>query len=79
MDLLYSNLPSLVSDSSFNITSVTYQVANTIMYPFASLLVVGALAVQNVFGFPSLLAFKDKRHSEIVKRSVDTFLTTEEP
>lgn len=81
MDFLLSNLPSsLISTTSLNLTAVSINtVADTIMYPFASLLVVGALAVQTVFGFPSLQAFMDKRHSEIVKRSVDSFLVTEEP
>lgn len=80
MDLLLYNIPSLIPTTSLNFTTVAIStVADTIMYPVTSLLVVGALALQTVFGFPSLQAFKDKRHSEIVKRSVDSFLTTEQP
>lgn len=47
------------------------------MHAFSSLFVLGAYAVQVVFGRPD--DARAKRNSEILKRSVDSFIVTETP
>ncbi|KAL3421898.1 glycosyl hydrolase family 15 [Phlyctema vagabunda] len=71
---LFSSSASLSSFSNFTLSSL----AEPVMYSFASLLMVGSLALQAVFAFPSPSQL-EQRETELLKRSVDSFIATERP
>lgn len=74
MDLLQSPLiSSLIPSSNF-----TLVVSHPIMFSLSSLLMVGSLALQAVFGLPDPSRVQE-REAELLRRSVDSFITTESP
>lgn len=76
MDILQSCLISTITPSgNFSLTSV---VSQPIMHSLSSLLMVGSLALQVVFGLPDPSRVKE-REAELLKRSVDSFVATESP
>lgn len=72
---LLSVLTSINSLDTFNNT-LLLQAVQPIMHTFAPLLLVGSLALQTIFAFPSRV---EQRNAEILKRSVDSFIATESP
>jgi glucoamylase len=76
MDLAQSPLFSSLTSSSNS--SLISTISQPIMYSFASLIVLGCLALQAVFGFPDPSRVKE-REAVVLKRSVDSFIATESP
>ena len=76
MDIFSSTfVSSLIPSTPFNLTTIITQ---PIMYSFASLWVVGGLAIHAVLCLPDPSRVKE-REAEILKRSVDSFIATESP
>jgi glucoamylase len=73
MDSLHSSLlSSLTPAYIFNFTIIV----QTMMYSLPSLLLVSNLALHSIFAHPSRVVGRD---AELLKGSVDTFITTESP
>ncbi|RAL65286.1 hypothetical protein DID88_000854 [Monilinia fructigena] len=74
---ILSALTSINSISNFNSTLVLHAV-QPIMHTFTPLLLVGSLALQTIFAFPGPSRVEE-RNAEILRRSVDSFISTESP
>lgn len=64
--------------TSFNLTSLASILTLPVMHSFASLAMVGSLAIQAVLSLPEPNRIKE-REAELLKRSVDSFIATESP
>lgn len=72
MDLPRLHAISSVLLGNFNLTKIA-------MNSVTSLIVVGSLALQTVLGLPGPSKLLEAREAELLKRSVDSFISTESP
>lgn len=74
MSCIYSLSSSFLPSNALNLTAIV----EPAMQSFTSLVLVSALAAQAIFAAPDP-SFSTRGKTDIVKRTVDSFITTESP